>query len=123
MRVRQTVSFLLASAGAVALCATFVGRATAVPVSYTIDPARSSLTLTGSVFGVAVAAQVPGGDVDSFSGTINADLTAGVLTFSGGSNIVGDANPAGLFSPPITAPAIPPDNYGMVEFDADRCWW
>jgi hypothetical protein len=22
-----------------------------------------------------------------------------------------------------TAPPAPPDNYGMVEFDADRCWW
>jgi uncharacterized protein YifE (UPF0438 family) len=21
------------------------------------------------------------------------------------------------------APAAPPENYGMVEFDADRCWW
>jgi uncharacterized protein YifE (UPF0438 family) len=21
------------------------------------------------------------------------------------------------------APATPPENYGMVEFDADRCWW
>jgi uncharacterized protein YifE (UPF0438 family) len=21
------------------------------------------------------------------------------------------------------APAEPPPNYGMVEFDADRCWW
>ncbi len=20
-------------------------------------------------------------------------------------------------------PAVPPENYGMVEFDADRCWW
>ena len=22
-----------------------------------------------------------------------------------------------------SAPPAPPENYGMVEFDADRCWW
>lgn len=22
-----------------------------------------------------------------------------------------------------TPPPAPPENYGMVEFDADRCWW
>jgi uncharacterized protein YifE (UPF0438 family) len=22
-----------------------------------------------------------------------------------------------------TKPPAPPENYGMVEFDADRCWW
>jgi len=22
-----------------------------------------------------------------------------------------------------TPPPTPPENYGMVEFDADRCWW
>jgi len=23
----------------------------------------------------------------------------------------------------IVAPSAPPENYGMVEWDADRCWW
>jgi uncharacterized protein YifE (UPF0438 family) len=23
----------------------------------------------------------------------------------------------------MTAPPAPPEDYGMVEFDADRCWW
>jgi uncharacterized protein YifE (UPF0438 family) len=23
----------------------------------------------------------------------------------------------------IAAPPSPPEDYGMVEFDADRCWW
>jgi uncharacterized protein YifE (UPF0438 family) len=23
----------------------------------------------------------------------------------------------------IVAPPSPPENYGMVEWDADRCWW
>lgn len=22
-----------------------------------------------------------------------------------------------------TPPAVPAENYGMIEFDADRCWW
>ncbi len=100
------------------------GRATTV--SYTIDPARSNLTLTGdlAVFGLGPLTPEIGpdgfilGDFDTYHGSIVGDLAAGVLTFSGGSNIVADANPSGSFvlhtgayAPPLGGTV---DNYGMM---------
>jgi len=114
MRVSMYLRNVLASATALALCIALVGRATATPVAYTIDPTRSSLTLTGDVFGAPIVPITgPGNLVDSFHGTIVADLTAGVLTFSGGTSIIGNLNPTAPF------PGVPAgagvDNYGMTN--------
>jgi hypothetical protein len=88
-------------------------QAGAVPVSYTVDPTRSSYHIvdsvntpspqaplqTSTILGVPVLPQVTGGDVDALSGIINADESGGVLTFSGTSSIAAVANPAGPFLP------------------------
>lgn len=80
-------------------------------LTFTIDPARSALTLSGSAFALPYTPQ--GGNaqalVTSYSGTIKADLSAGVLTFTGGSAITGLLNPANPFTP--AGSGI--DNYGV----------
>ena len=64
--------------------------------------------------------QVVGSDDDTYSCTINADLTAGVLTFTGGSTITANLNPTAPFTPNAN-PGV--DNYAFftnvapVRFD------
>ena len=70
-------------------------------VSFAIDSANSSLTISGAAFGLAYTQQSAGSLVDSFGGTLLADLTGGVLTFSGGSSIIALTNSHGPFN---TAP-------------------
>ena len=84
--------------------------AEATVVSYTIDPAHSSLTLTGDVEGTPLTPQGAGADFDTYQGMIVGDLVAGVLTFSGGSSIVADLNGSGPFLPAAGGTV---DNYGM----------
>jgi hypothetical protein len=115
----------------VAMFALCGATAHALPVVFTIDPARSSIRVntdptvntsnpTGDVtklLSTAVTEQVPGSGTDTYSGTIAADETGGVLTFSGGSSVVAALNTAG--SPPYT-PTTPAgvDNYGMKTVSA-----
>jgi hypothetical protein len=83
------------------------------PVTFYVDSSQSSLTLSGVAFGILGTEQAPGSLKDYWGGTIAADLSGGVLTFSGGCAITALVNPAGPFS---TAPApYPPggDNYGV----------
>ncbi len=81
---------------------------------FVIKPNQSILTMSGAAFGLPVTAQSgnPNSLVDSWSGTILADLTAGVLTFSGGSTITASLNtPAfSTFPNPGTGGV---DNYGV----------
>ncbi len=116
---------------AVALTSLLTTTAHAVPVVFTVDPAHSNIFVntnpavspsnpTGDVttlLGVTVMEQTPGSGTDSYSGTIAADETGGVLTFTGGSNIVGALNPAG---PPPYTPTTPSgtDNYGIQTVTA-----
>jgi hypothetical protein len=86
------------------------GFATATVVSYSIEPALSSLTMTGDVAGTTLSPQGPGADVDTYHGTIVGDLVAGVLTFGGGSAIIADATISGPFLPAFGGTI---DNYGM----------
>ena len=97
MRVEQLCRGLLAGAVALAVCVGLAGRASAVAVSYTIDPTMSSLTLAVTAF--PVTPQIPGADTTALGGTLSADLTAGVLTFSGGSFIDALLNPAAAALP------------------------
>lgn len=90
----------------------------AAPVTYTIDPQQSSLTLSAfittannSVFGFVELA--PGSLTTSYGGTIAGDLAGSTLTFSGGSAITALENPLPSFNP--TAPAGV-DNYGAWTF-------
>ena len=119
MLMKFRVRALLVIALFCALCAVWSTVAQAVPVSFTIDPSQSFLAVGPgtSLLGVGVKAQVAGSDTDSYSGTIAADETGGVLTFSGGSAITAALNPAG---PPPYMPNAHPgtDNYGIVTVAA-----
>lgn len=89
----------------------------ASPVTFTVDSSQSSLTLSGAAFGLAVNPQAghTGSLVDAWGGTITADLSGGVLTFSGGSAITALLNPSAPFST-TPYPTVPPgsvDNYGV----------
>ena len=73
---------------AVALASIFyVGTAQAALVTLNVDSALSSLTLSGSTYGINFAPQSAGSLTANYGGTITADLSGGVLTFSGGSTI------------------------------------
>ena len=99
-----------ASLAATLICIALAGRADAAVVSYTIDPLRSSLTLSGDLGGTPLFPQGPGAEVDSYHGAIVGDLVAGVLTFSGGSTIIADSSAGGPFLPAVGGTV---DNYGM----------
>lgn len=131
MSVTRNLSKFLGYCAALALVLAVTQQALAVPVSFTIDPTRSSIRVntdptvntsnpTGDVTklaAVAVTEQTPGSGTDTYSGTIAADETAGVLTFSGGSSIVAALNTAG--PPPYTPTAFPgTDNYGIKTITA-----
>ena len=64
---------------------------------FTIDPAQSSISLTGSVVGFPILEQATGSLVTKFSGTINADVTATIILFTGASGIV--AQDSGNWNP------------------------
>lgn len=104
-------STLLGVAVAVALLATPCSSQ-AAQVTFYVDSTQSSLTLSGSAFGLPFNEQAPGSLVTSFAGTITADLTGGVLTFTGGSAITALVSSGGAFS---TAPNTldGPGNYGV----------
>ncbi|HAC93030.1 MAG TPA: hypothetical protein DCF63_20725 [Planctomycetaceae bacterium] len=83
----------------VGLSLTLFGSATnAAPISLVVDSTQSTLSLTGVAFGLNYNEQSPGSNTTSLGGTLSADLTAGVFTFSGGSAVSTNVNPLGPFS-------------------------
>jgi hypothetical protein len=98
--------------GACLLATTFA--ATAAVINLNIDPTQSSLSLTGGAFGLTYNPQTAGANMTSLSGTITADLTGGVFTFSGGSGIVFDVNPNGPFTTAPNDLGVVPGNYGVT---------
>ncbi len=112
---------LSAILGAAAISAQFasVFCSSASPLTLYLDSSRSSLTFSGTAFTLNITPQAgrPGSLLDAWSGTIQADLTGGVLTFAGGSSISALLNPAAAtpFST-FPYPTTPPgsiDNYGV----------
>ena len=80
--------------------------------TYTIDPARSSLTLAATYSVFAMSEQAAGSLIDSYNGTITGDLVGGTLTFSGGSAVMALLHPgagSGFDPNPGTGGT---DNYG-----------
>jgi hypothetical protein len=94
-----------------AVCLALTSASRAATVTYTIISDLSFLTMTGEVIGTPVTPQAPGADIAYYQGTITGDLTAGVLTFSGGSIIDALANPAGPFQ--LNTVGVE-DNYGVA---------
>jgi hypothetical protein len=84
-------------------------------VEYTIDSSQSWLTLSGlyktPLGDFPFEEQKTGSLTTGYSGTISADKSGGVLTFSDTSAIVADLNPAG----PLPSSEVPGaiDNYGV----------
>jgi hypothetical protein len=82
---------------------------------YTLDPAESSITLSGTVtsqFGTApIEQQGPGSLTTSYTGTIHADRTSSTIQFLSGGSI--DANVSGSWQPLADASAgSAPADYG-----------
>ena len=87
---------LLSTAAAVLLAVT---AAQALPVTYTVDPGASSLTVSGQLAGTDHTEQAPGSLTASYSGSVTADLDTGMLTFFGGTSLVAASHPLNTFAP------------------------
>ncbi len=59
---------------------------------FTVDPTQSSLTLSGSIFGNAIAPQGPGSLTTTYVGTIQATQTVSTIQFTGSSLITAQTN-------------------------------
>ncbi len=79
-----------------------------------VNSAQSSLMLGGTAFGLNYVQQNAGSLVTTLSGTIRADLTAGVFTFSAGSAIVADINPNGPYTTAPNPIGVEPGNFGVT---------
>jgi hypothetical protein len=55
----------------------------AIPVSYIVDPLRSSLSLSGGWYGQKLVGASEGSLITSYTGSIDADLTNGSIQFTG----------------------------------------
>ena len=76
----------------------FVGRGTAAPTIFTLDPAQSAITVTASLSSsLVLSEQAPGSLTTHFAGTIKADTTGSSIQFTGGSVI--DAQTNGNWQP------------------------
>jgi hypothetical protein len=76
--------------GLMLTCLLLIGRAGAAVVTFNLNPAASSLTLTGDFMDQALQPQTAGSTTTSYGGTIMADLVGNTIQFVNGSNI--DAN-------------------------------
>jgi hypothetical protein len=76
-----------AGSGLLLLALVFTESPAAVgaPVVFTLDPARSLVTLSGDALGNPLAPQADGSLTTAFGGTLNADVTATSIEFTGGS--------------------------------------
>lgn len=91
-------------------------------LTFTVDQGASYLNLSGLITyhypsatdqGLPANPQTPGALSDQWGGAITADLTGGVLTFTGGSSIIAALNPSAPFvGNPTHTTGI--DNYGEL---------
>lgn len=81
-----------------------LGYVTAVPtpllgnVTFAIDSAQSSLTLSGALQGIPIEPQQPGSNTTSFTGTLATVLGSGTIRFPGGS-LLDPQQLTGLYQP------------------------
>lgn len=114
MTLRKNMAAPLAIALSLGIGAA-AGTARANLYDYTIDPALSSLSVSGSLTGNPAGPQTAGSLSTSFSGTIVADLAPGSIAFPGGSSInaalqADEQQPDSTDFPSTSAPA----NYGRT---------
>src|SRR5215217_4512632 len=111
MNTRFLIRPLLRSAMPALICSGLVAATHAAPVTFDIDSAASSLTLSGSFQGAPFSAQTPTSLVDKYFGAIEGDLVASTLTFTGGSALIASVHPdAAVFTPP----GVGDTNYGVA---------
>lgn len=85
--------------------------ATAEVQTFVIDPAQSSLVLSGTVYSIPMREQGMGSLMTSYTGSILADVGANAITFVGGSTIAG--NNSGSWQPLTNGVSgSAPANYG-----------
>ena len=81
--------------------------------TFTIDPAQSAITISGTVAGGTIKEQGPGSLTTKFAGTIQAEVNNAVIQFSGGSQITAQNN--GNWAPAANgATGTAPANYGGI---------
>ncbi|MFV2069953.1 MAG: hypothetical protein ACC645_23550, partial [Pirellulales bacterium] len=120
----QKLSFLTAM-GATLSVALVTSPASAA--TYVVDPTSSSVTLAFIFGSTPLTPQVPGADITSFGGTIEATvpLGGGLLTLDstlgfGDSDIIGLANPVAPFLPSIGGgPLLPGDDGIFADGSVD----
>lgn len=78
---------------------------------FTIDPAQSTVSLSGAIIGYPIKEQGPGSLITKYAGTINADVTAAAITFTGSSGIIAQ-NSANWEPKAGGAAGNDPANYG-----------
>lgn len=83
-------------------------------ITLNVNSALSSLTLSGDAFGLAYTPQATGALTANYAGTITANLTAGIFTFSGGSAINALVNPSGPYTTIPNPIGIEAGNYGVT---------
>lgn len=94
----------IAVSGSILLCR-------AEPVTFTVDPARSSISLGGAVVGNTISEQAPGSLTTQYDGTLAADLTDSNITFTGTGTL--NAKDSGTWSPAANGePGSAPASYG-----------
>src|SRR6266576_1197359 len=79
---------------ALGLSVFIASQSIASPVTYTIDPAQSSLLATGLLDGDVPVSQTFGSSRTTYNGTISADRTATSIQFTFGSAIDADRQPS-----------------------------
>ncbi|MBI2927730.1 MAG: hypothetical protein HYY24_18695 [Verrucomicrobia bacterium] len=79
------------------------------PATFTIDPAQSQITISGTALGNELLEQGPGSLTARFGGTFEADVTDSTIQFTGGSAI--DAEPSGEWEP------LPDGSFGKAPAD------
>jgi len=89
----QLRSSLLGLAGLLAYC----GDAPAEIVTFNLNPAQSTITISGSTSGAAFQEQGPGSMTTGFSGSLQAEVTSTTIQFLAGSLI--DARTNGVWAP------------------------
>src|SRR4029453_1244994 len=61
-------------------------------VTFTIDPAQSSISLAGTVVGATIKEQGSGSLTTRFSGSVTAELTDSTITFTDAGLVMADNN-------------------------------
>ena len=119
-RVSRPWTAMVAMASLASVLASANLRAAIVVLN--VNSGLSSLDLTGpvggpgtpGVGGIVYMQQSAGSLVAQYGGTITADLTAGVFTFSGGSAITAIVNPNGPFTSAPNSIGVEAGNYGIT---------